>query len=326
VSAAGGIAGLPMTSSDYAGNTPYAVEAFGQAAAAARPQVTYRVVTPGYFEAVRTAVVAGRAPTNADRAADGAPVLVSANLAARLFPGQSAVGQRIRRVRRVRPEAGEGWTTIVGVVADVRADGVTRPSPEIVYLPMLDAAAEDGFGAGYLGYVMRTSVPPLSLVPAVRAAVHELDAELPIAQVRTMRDIVAAASARTAFITLLLAAAAAAALFLGMIGIYGVLSYAMSQRRREIGLRMALGARSGQVTRMVLRDGLTLTAGGLLAGTAAAALLTRFLQSLLFEVRPDDPSTFLGTAALLLGVALLACAVPALRAAAVQPMEALADE
>jgi predicted permease len=326
VQSAGAIGGLPMASSEFA-DLPSAIEVFGasERASGAERQVTMRTVTTGYFETMRTRIVAGRGPLPTDRAAEGAPVLISANLAARLFPDQSALGQRVRRARRNRAAEDDHWNTIIGVVANVHDAGLAEPPPEIMYLPVLDAPVEPGYTAGFLAFAIRSGLSTAALVPDIRAIVSELDATLPIASVRTMQSIVDAATARTRFITLLLLIAAMSALFLGVIGIYGVLSYAVGQRRREIGLRIALGARAEDVVRMVLRDGVRLTATGLLCGALAAAVLVRFLSGLLYGVSANDPGTFLAMAALLLIIALIACALPALRAARVDPVEVLAD-
>jgi len=316
VRSAGAVSGLPMTRDDaWDGNFPYPVEVFGRTATLedVERRVRVRMVTPGYLETMRTRVVEGRAPAASDRARDGAPVLVSASLAARLFPGESALGRRIRRGTRTRSGDDQRWSTVIGVVADVHEDGVAEPPPEVLYVPVLDAAVDDGFSPGYLTFALRTAVPPTSLVPAVRSVVTGLDPKMPIAHVRTMEDIVAADTAATTFTMLLLLVAAASALFLAAIGIYGVLSYAVGQRRREIGLRVALGARSDDVVRLVAGEAVALTATGLLGGTVAAALLTRFLRTLLFGVSPTDPVTFAATIALLAGVA-------------VQPGQALAEE
>jgi predicted permease len=326
VESAGAIGGLPMAHSEFA-DLPSAVDVFGESqhGSSAERQVTMRTVTPGYFETMRTPIVAGRTPLVTDRAAEGAPVLVSANLAERLFGERSALGQRIRRARRNRPAGQEQWSTIIGVVANVHDAGIAEEPPEIVYLPILDAPIEPDYTAGFLAFAVRSALPAASLVPDIRAIVRELDPSLPIASVRTMESIVAAASARTRFITLLLLVAAVSALFLGVIGIYGVLSYAVALRRREIGLRIALGARTDDVVRMVIRDGVRMTALGLLCGAAAAAVLVRSLRGLLFGVGPNDPATFISMAVLLLIIALIACALPARRAARVDPVEVLAD-
>ena len=326
VESAGAIGGLPMAHSEFA-DLPSTVDVLVQTASitSAERQVAIRTVTTGYFETMRTPIVAGRAPLPGDRAAEGAPVLVSANLAARLFPDRSAPGQRIRRARRIRPADDDHWNTIIGVVANVHDGGLAEPPPEMVYVPVLDAPVDPGYTAGFLAFAIRTGLPSSALVPEIRAIVRELDATVPIASVRTMQSIVDASTARTRFITVLLLIAAVSALFLGVIGIYGVLSYAVGLRRREIGLRIALGARADDVVRMVLRDGVRMTTMGLACGAVTAAMLVQSLRGLLYGVSPSDPATFVGMAVLLLIIALIACALPARRAARVDPVEVLAD-
>lgn len=325
VEAAGAVGGLPMATSEFS-ERAVSLEVFGAALPAEDRQVRYRVVTDGFFETMRIPIVAGRTPVRTDRTQDGAPVLISANLAARLFPNESAIGKRVRRERSQRTFELGPWNTIIGIVADVRYDGIAQPAPEIVYVPVLDAAVSPGLTAGFLAFAVRTSAPLLTLVPSVRAIVDELDPALPIASVQGMQDILDAATARTAFTTWLLVIATAAALFLGVIGIYGVLSYTVGLRRREMGLRLALGARAQEVLRLVLRDGLIVTSVGLLLGVSAAIAFTRFLRSLLHGVSPTDPLTYAAAVALLFVVAFSACTLPARRAARVEPIEALAIE
>jgi predicted permease len=327
VLSAGAVGGLPMTGteggSSWTATSRFLqpLEAGGQPPTDREPrEVRARAVTHGYFESMGISVLDGRAPRPTDLAADGAPVLLSANLAARLFPGASAVG------RLVRHPDDPGWNTVLGVVADVREDGNDEPAPEVVYVPLLDARTFPGVGPGYLAFALRTGVPPTSLVAAVRRIVRTLDSRMPIGSVRTMEEIVAAKSARLAFTMVLILGAGIAATFLGTIGLYGILSYTVGQRRREIGVRVALGAEPGDVVRLVLREGVALTVIGIGAGVVTAALLTRFLEALLYEVSPTDPATFALTAAGLLLVALVACTLPARRAAGVQPVEALAAE
>ncbi len=179
---------------------------------------------------------------------------------------------------------------------------------------------------GHLTLAIRTGLPPASLVPAVRRIVRELDPALPIANARTMRGIVDRSMARHGFAMLLLLVAAGAALFLGAVGIYGVISYTVTQRVREIGIRLALGARAADVRRMLLRQGAAVALAGLAAGTLAALWLTGFLDTLLYEVSPSDPATIAAMAALLLAVALLASWAPATRAARTDPMVTLRTE
>jgi predicted permease len=327
VLSAGAVSGLPMATSEFP-EMPDAVEVSGAAnvTGALQRQVRYRLVTAGYFETMHIPVVQGFAPGHPDFNAAGAPILISANLAARLFPGENPLGQRIRRIRSVAAAEEERWNTIAGVVADVKHSGIAEPAPELIYLPVLNRAVDPGSSPGFLAFALRSNSATLPLVPGIRAIVEELDAQLPIANIRTMEAIVDAASARTTFIALLLGFATVAALFLGIVGIYGLISYAVGQRRREIGLRMALGARAEEVLRLVLRDGVRLTTAGVLIGFVASAFLTRFLDGHLFGVSANDPLTFFATALLLFTIGWFASALPARRASRIQPIEALADE
>lgn len=326
VESAGAVGGLPMTVTEGGSSWTAAsrfllpVEVEGRPVeAGAEPEVRVRQVTDGYFEAMRIRILEGRPPGAADRAAGAAPVLVSARLAARLFPEGSALG------RRVRHPSDTAWSTVVGVVADIRDDGSAAPPPQILWVPVLDAPAYAGLHPGYLAFALRSTLPTSTLFPEVRRIVEGLDPRLPIGRIRPMDDIVRAKTARMRFTMSLLALAGAAAAFLGAVGIYGILSYTVGQRRREIGVRIALGARAGDVSRMVLREGTTTAAAGLAAGLVTTTLLTRFLEASLYGVSPTDPVTFAGATAGLFGVALVACALPARRAARVQPVEALAE-
>jgi putative ABC transport system permease protein len=177
-----------------------------------------------------------------------------------------------------------------------------------------------------MSIVARTAVPPLTLAEEVTQAVHELDANLPVANVRTVTDVVAESIAQPRFYMLLLAAFAAVALVLAAIGIFGVMSYTVSQRTREIGIRMALGAQGGSVVSMVVRQAMFLAIGGLALGLVAAAALSRTMATLLFELSPTDPATFAAVGGVLAFVALLASYVPARRAASVDPIDSLRAE
>ncbi len=288
----------------------------------AAPTATIRFVTPGYFDALRMPVLAGRTLRPGDPTDGTAPVLVSATLARRLFPDGAAVGRRVRRRGRDR----DAWNTIAGVVGDVSNESVVGEPAAIYYIPVLDRPVDPGMIPGHLTLAIRTGLPPASLVPAVRRIVRELDPALPIANARTMRGIVDRSMARHGFAMLLLLVAAGAALFLGAVGIYGVISYTVTQRVREIGIRLALGARAADVRRMLLRQGAAVALAGLAAGTLAALWLTGFLDTLLYEVSPSDPATIAAMAALLLAVALLASWAPATRAARTDPMVTLRTE
>jgi FtsX-like permease family len=215
------------------------------------------------------------------------------------------------------------WHEVVGVIQDVREEGVQEKEPEIVYWPPL------GFGPALrtATFVLRSARAGTgSFLNEVHAAVWSVNSELPLASVRTMRQVYDRSVARTSFTLVMLGMAGAMALALGVIGIYGVMSYTVSQRKREIGVRLALGAQGGDVMQMVLRQGAKLALGGVLIGIVVGFALSRLMTNLLFGVTAHDPLTLAAVAALLLLVALLACYIPARRATLVDPIVALRYE
>jgi len=213
------------------------------------------------------------------------------------------------------------------VVEDVRTLRLDVEPQPLLFFPLRQAGPEGvSTTAQSVGYVIRTSTPPTALVPAVRQAIWSLDPNLPIAGIQTMDALVRESMARTSFTLTLLAIASLVALVLGTVGVYGVLSYVVTQRTRELGIRMALGAKEKQVERMVLRQGARLAGLGIGMGVAGALALTQVMASLLFQVSPTDPVTFAGVVAALVLVALTATYLPARRAAMTDPMEALRFE
>jgi ABC-type antimicrobial peptide transport system permease subunit len=223
--------------------------------------------------------------------------------------------------------------TVVGVVGSVAGETIPGGASRMLYFPVLDDLRADPnadvpipFVPREMTIVVQTSLPPTPLVPAVRRILRDLDPKIPISRVRTMEQIVAASTAHTSLAMVLLLTAACIALFLGSLGVYGVVSYVVTRRTREIGIRMALGAHAADVSRMVLRQGAGVVLIGIAIGSLAALVLTRFLRSLLFEVSPSNPITFIVMSLLLLTVALLASYLPTRRAARVDPMIALRSE
>jgi predicted lysophospholipase L1 biosynthesis ABC-type transport system permease subunit len=225
------------------------------------------------------------------------------------------------------PGAGDSpyWYTIVGVVGSVRDESLERPPVEAVYYP-LQKRNEGGTSPASFYLLVRGSGEPHQLVKPVRDAIWSIDRNLPLSAVRSMEEVVSRSMVRTTFTMLLLVIAGAVALLLGAVGIYGVISYVVSQRTREIGVRMALGAGRRDISRLVLRQGFGLAAIGIGFGVVLAFWVTRFMVALLFEVTPTDPPIFASVPALLAIIALLACYVPARRAAAVPPLEAIRSE
>jgi predicted permease len=305
-------------------NNPIFIEDFPTPSGQIPPMRRFKFISPGFSQTMGNRLVAGRDLTWADVYGDPTVLLISENLARKYWRDPArAVGRRVRETPQAR------WRQIVGVVGDIRDNGVDQPAPEAVYLPML---MKEWWGIPMMvqrnmAYAIRSPrTGTLSFLKEIREAVWSVNGNLPVADVRTLKQIYRQSMARTSFTLLLLALASAMALLLGVIGIYGVISYSVSQRTREIGIRMALGAREQNVSRMFVSHGLRLVAIGIAIGVGAAAGLTRLLRTLLFEVSPLDPLTFTAVSIGLVVVALLASYLPARRATAVDPVQALKFE
>jgi putative ABC transport system permease protein len=283
-----------------------------------RPDVITRVISPGYFDTMGIRLTRGRQFDERLDKVDTTPVaVVSETMARRLWPGEDPLGKRIQ------PGSADpdGWIEVVGVVNDVRQLDLTSEPRLQMYLPYVQF---QWFVPRRL--VVKTDVEPASLAAAVRKAVWELDKDQPVSDVRTMEEVLSGSIARQRFSTLLLGIFAALALALAAVGIYGVMSYAVAQRTREIGIRMALGAQAGSVLRLMIGQGLKLASAGVVLGLAGALLLTRLMSSMLFGVSATDPLTLVTISLVLVGVALLASYIPARRAARVDPLVALRYE
>jgi putative ABC transport system permease protein len=241
-------------------------------------------------------------------------VIVNQTTARMYWPGESAIGHR------VKPGFQGDWRTVVGVVGDVKNAGIDKPTGTEVYIPFIQ-----GVGRG-ANLVVRTNGDPMALSGAVRREVHEIDSSLPVANVRSMEDVMLLAQSRPRFLAILLTMFSSVALVLAAVGIYGVISYSVAQRTSEFGIRMAMGAGPRDVLGMVIGQGARIGVIGVIIGLAGALSLTRLMRGLLFGVSAFDPETFLAMAALLAGVTLLACYVPARRATKVDPMVALRYE
>jgi predicted permease len=283
---------------------------------ASRPQAG-----AGYFEAIGIPVLQGRAFEPGDGGNAFRAVIVSKAFAEQWWPDTSPLGRRMRLGAQ-----DEDWYEIVGVVDNVRQNSLEEVAQEMVYFPLVTEAGGQAGVARTVDVVIRTSGDPLALVPLLRNQIRELNPRIPIANPRTMTDVFESATARTSFTAAMLGAASAIALLLGLVGIYGVISYVVSQRTREIGVRMALGASRSTVRGMVVRQGLALCGAGVALGLVAAALLSRLMGSLLYGVRATDPITYVAVALSLIGVAMLASLIPAVRAAGVDPGSALRAE
>jgi putative ABC transport system permease protein len=294
------------------------------------PLAMFRAVAGAYFETMGIRVIRGRSIARGDVERNEPVVVVNQSLAERFFPNQDPIGERIASNRL----GSLTWLTIVGVVSNtpIRTLAETNPFPQ-VFMPMsigggpgIPPSALVGPDAAVMSYVVRATISPLGLLPSVRRVVDTVDKNLALAQVRTLQDTLDRASAQMAFTMVLLAIAAGVTLMLGMIGIYGVMSYVVSQRTGEIGVRLALGAEPGSVAGMIVRQGALVALGGVAVGLAAALAGSRLIESLLYGVSPRDPAVFSLTTLILLAVALFACWVPARRAASLSPLEALRTE
>ena len=275
-----------------------------------------RPITPGFFKAMRIQVVAGRDFTAADRTDAPRVIIVSEAAAQRLFPSEDPIGKRIDVFIG---DAGPPYE-IVGVVKDIKIASLDVDAFPMVYIPHPQLAA------GVMTFVVRTTGNPRSLATGVAAAVHELDPEMPVADVLPMGDVVAFTIARPRVIMTLLVAFAAMAMLLAGVGVYGVMAYSVGQRTQEIGVRLAMGATNGMVFRMVIGQAFTLAAIGVVVGLVAASAATRVLQTLLYQTEPRDPSTFAIAAAVLMAVAMVASFVPARRGTRIALAEALHPE
>jgi putative ABC transport system permease protein len=272
------------------------------------------VVSSGYFETLGIPLKAGRFFTEEDDRANAPPVAILNEAAARrFFPGEQPVGKRIKTASR-------DWRTVVGVVGDVYLVQLGRDARPEIYMPYLRQPVSG------MKIVARTRIEPEQMISALRAEVQAVDKDQPIAQVKTMSGRISESIAPERFYLLLFGAFAALALLLAAIGIYGVMSYSVAQRTREIGIRQALGAAPRHVLGLIVRQAIGLSLIGIAIGLGAAALLTRLMTSLLYEISPGDPTTFAIIPVILLGVALAACFIPARRAARVDPMVALRHE
>jgi putative ABC transport system permease protein len=319
VESAGAINHLPLAGDLWGWN--FTIDGRPQPRPGEEPMAVYRVAMPGYFEAMRLPLLRGRAIAASDDAGAPGVVVINQRAANQYWPGEDPIGKRLVME--------SGTYTIIGVSANAKQeDWAENPQPEI-YLAALQNRDFLGGADSHIAYitlVMRTAGNPAGMASAVKQTVWSMDRNLPISQVLTMDRAVADATAEPRFLALLLGVFAAVALVLAAVGIYGVMSYAISRRTHEIGIRISLGATRADVLRMVLMQGIVQALTGSLVGVAGALLLARLMAKMLYGVRPNDPVTF-GVVTLVLGVAaLLAICVPARRAMRIEPIVALRQE
>ena len=286
------------------------------------PPRLFKYASPGFFHTAGTRVIAGREITWTDVYGLRPVVMISENLARELWGTAAAAPGK-----RLRENPGMPWHEVIGVVQDVRENGVYQPAPATVYWPSMSAYVGPTAGGPntirQVTFIIRSErAATEGFKNEVRQAVWSVNGNLPVS-LRTMREVYDQSLQRTSFTLVMLAIAASMALLLGVVGIYGVISYAVSQRRREIGIRAALGARQGELKRMFVRHALVLTGIGVVIGLSAAAGLTRLMSTLLYGITPLDPMTYIAVPLLLLTATVLASYVPAWRAASVDPVEAL---
>jgi putative ABC transport system permease protein len=301
-------AALPLT---FIRITPVLPEGQPNLALAQRPFLDIEAISPQWFRTMRVPLRAGREFTLADNARTPKVVIANETFARRFWPGQNAVGKRVIVGRGPEP------SEVVGIAADVRNRGLAQSPQAQLYLPFAQLPW------GNMNLLVRTDVAPLSLTAAVRAQISAVDADEPVINVQTVDALMDGERAQPRLTMLLLGAFSSTAFLLAAIGIYGVLAYSVALRRRELGIRLALGAGRGDILNLVIRQGLTLAAIGIVIGLAAASFLTRLMSSMLFEVDARDPTTLIFAPLVFLAAAFVASYLPARRATQVDPMETL---
>ena len=282
----------------------------------------YQFVMGDYFGTMGIPIIAGRGFERTDNASQGKAVIVNETLAKRIWRGQNPIGQRLRPPGRLFGASDDAWHTVIGVAKDVRQRGVERPAGTELYVSL----DQHGVSPPSMNVVMRTTLPPAALSGTIEQVVRELDAGVPIVRLRDMDSVFAESISRPSLLAQLLGAFAGLALLLAAIGIYGVLSYMVTERRREIGIRVALGATRSHVLTQIMKQGLQVTAIGAAIGLAGALAVNRLIASLLFGVQPTDIVTIAFVIATITAVAVVASWLPAWRASRLDPNVVLRDE
>lgn len=328
VQAAGAINHLPLAGDLW--GWPFTIEGRPKPRPGESPGAVYRMVTPGYFSAMRLPLVRGRDVTDADNVAAPGVVIINEQAARQYWPGEDPLGKRISFAG---DKENPVWLTIIGIAKDAKQDNWTDKATPEAYLAAFqnhdflgDSGTEVESHMSYITLVARTGGDPAALASAMKEAAWSFDHNLAISQVVTMDGVVAEANAQPRFEMMLLSIFAAVALVLAAVGIYGVISYSASRRTHEIGVRMSLGATRADVLMLVVRQGMWLAVAGSATGLAGALVLSRLMAGLLYGVKPTDPVTFAAVALGLGVVAMLACYIPARRAMRVDPMAALRYE
>jgi putative ABC transport system permease protein len=319
-----GVESVAVTYSDpfiwYGITRGYSIEGREQLPGTEMASVYFQDISPNYFRTMGIPLLSGRDFTTRDDASNPRVAIVTRSFARRYWPSDDSLGKRFKYgpVDSTQP-----WITIVGMVEDAKFRNLRQdPAAEpVVYVPLLQSEVVIS-----LNLIARASVSPASAMAALRGEIQRFDPEIPVYNIVTMSERVGELSSETRSYTLLMGLFASLALLLSMIGIYGVMAYSVSQRTHEIGVRVALGAKSSDVIRMVIAQGVRLTVAGVAVGLVAGMALTRLMTSLLFDVSATDPVTFAAVSVALLIVALAACYIPARRAARVDPVVALRYE
>jgi putative ABC transport system permease protein len=316
VEGVGAVMPMPLTGSGFV--LTFYVEGTPVPEPNREPVSNIRVVNRDYFETMAIPVLRGRTFTRDDTMDRPWSVVINRSTADKYFPGQDPLGQRI--TFDDPEDADLHWMTVVGVVGDVHHEELAAATDPEIYWSYAQRPVDSAT------LVLRAAADPLGLAAPLRAAIAEIDPALAASEIRTLERIVEDSVARPRFNSLLIGLFAGLALVLAVIGVYGVISYTVTQRQREIGIRLALGARRGGILGLVLKAGMALVLFGLGLGLVAAVFTSRLLRSMMFEVSPVDPSTFAGVALLLGLVGAAACLIPALRATRVDPVVVLRDE